>query len=314
MTHSVKPCTPTPFFTVIVPCFNTGAVLRTAIESVLSQSFQDFELIIVNDGSTDPVTLQILAELNDDCHIIHQSNQGQGTARNHALNGARGQYITFLDSDDHWFPHTLQTHYSLIQRYSPAVCFAAHIDLHGNGSIDYSGQDSLSCQYFDDFASFYRATSLNIFLPGCFCIQSACLGLANRFLEGRVNAEDLHLILRLASQKGFVNVLAPPVLAYRQHALSSTKDLSRGEQGIREIYRRRRQNHYPYFSDHPLILARILTSHARSASIGILSQKSYVKAFRLYFMTLIDNLMILRLRYVFGFWLIFVSSLLTSFE
>jgi glycosyltransferase involved in cell wall biosynthesis len=283
--------------------------LRTAIASVFSQSFQDFELIIVNDGSTDPATLQILAELDDCCQVIHQSNQGQGTARNHALNLAKGQYIAFLDSDDHWFPHTLQVYSSIILRYSPAVCFASHLDFSGTASLIYTGSDMISCEQFEDFASFYRATSLNIFLPGCFCIQSACLGLANRFLEGRINSEDLHLILKLASQKGFVNVMAPPVLAYRQHALSSTKDLSRGEQGIRELYRRRRQKHYPYFSNHPLILARILTSHVRSASIELLRLHHYRSALRLYVLGFLDNLLIIRLRYLMGFWVVYLFSL-----
>lgn len=298
-----------PFFTVIIPCFNTGSLLRVAINSVLTQSFQDFELLVVNDGSTDPETLQILAEYSEQCLVLHQPNQGQGTARNHAISHSSGRYVAFLDSDDYWFPHTLQVYHDAIKSHSPAICFASHLELVGETPLADPGFHGLACQYFVDYASFYRSTKLNIYLPGCFCICRDSLGSSRRFLGGRVNAEDLHLILQLASQRGFVNVLSPPVLAYRQHPLSSTKDLSRGERGIKELYRQRSQRRYPYFTAHPRLLAKILTSHSRSASIGLLRQKHYRKALSLYFLSLADNLLIFRLRYVIGFWLVFLNSL-----
>ena len=87
---------------VVLPVFNGGRYIRKAIDSVLSQSFDDFELIIVNDGSTDN-TLEIINGFDDErIIIINQENRGPGAARNSALEIAKGEYVMFLDCDD-WF-------------------------------------------------------------------------------------------------------------------------------------------------------------------------------------------------------------------
>lgn len=87
---------------VVLPVFNGGKFIGRAIESVLGQSLEDFELIIVNDGSTDN-TLDVISSFDDErIRVITQSNQGPGAARNRALEIASGEYVMFLDSDD-WF-------------------------------------------------------------------------------------------------------------------------------------------------------------------------------------------------------------------
>uniref|UniRef100_UPI0038660B57 glycosyltransferase family 2 protein n=1 Tax=Methanobrevibacter sp. TaxID=66852 RepID=UPI0038660B57 len=87
---------------VILPVFNGEKFIKKAIESVLNQSLSDFELIIVNDGSTDN-TLDIIESFNDErITVISQSNQGPGASRNRALEIVSGEYLMFLDSDD-WF-------------------------------------------------------------------------------------------------------------------------------------------------------------------------------------------------------------------
>lgn len=91
-----------PKISVILPTFNSEKYIKKAIISVLNQSFNDFELIIVNDGSTDS-TLNIIQEFNDSrIKLINQTNQGPGKSRNIALKHAKGDYILYLDSDD-WF-------------------------------------------------------------------------------------------------------------------------------------------------------------------------------------------------------------------
>lgn len=89
-----------PFFTVIVPTFNRAAVLVQAVASVLSQKLTDFELLIVDDGSTDD-TPAVVAALDDArIHSLRQENRGVSAARNLGLSHARGEAVTFLDSDD----------------------------------------------------------------------------------------------------------------------------------------------------------------------------------------------------------------------
>jgi len=97
----------TPRVTVIMPVYNGARYIRQAIQSVLGQTCQDWELIVVNDGSTD-ATPSILAGFSDRrITVIHQPNQGEAVARNAALNAACGEYIAFLDADDLYLPNAL---------------------------------------------------------------------------------------------------------------------------------------------------------------------------------------------------------------
>ena len=86
---------------VIIPCFNHGHYLDEAIDSVLAQTFQNFEIIVVNDGSTDPATIELLKGYDrPKTKVIHTSNQGLPSARNNGIQAAIGEYILPLDADD----------------------------------------------------------------------------------------------------------------------------------------------------------------------------------------------------------------------
>jgi len=90
-----------PRVSVIIPCFNLGEFLEDAINSIQEQSFKSVEIIIVNDGSTDPETLRILANLDYRvCRVIHTTNQGPASARNTGIAECKGEYILPLDADD----------------------------------------------------------------------------------------------------------------------------------------------------------------------------------------------------------------------
>jgi glycosyltransferase involved in cell wall biosynthesis len=91
---------------VIIPTFNRAAFLREAIDSVLAQTAKDFELIVVDDGSTDH-TRELVAEYGDRIRYLFQSNAGASAARNFGFHHAAGNFIAFLDSDDLWLPKKL---------------------------------------------------------------------------------------------------------------------------------------------------------------------------------------------------------------
>ncbi|HQT30370.1 MAG TPA: glycosyltransferase [Thiobacillus sp.] len=96
---------------VVMPCYNAALFVEEAIESVLQQRYPSIELIIVDDGSTDAST-RIIARLAaahpDRITVLHQTNSGPYTARNHGLDHAHGNFIAFLDADDTWHPDALQ--------------------------------------------------------------------------------------------------------------------------------------------------------------------------------------------------------------
>ena len=97
-----------PQLTVIIPTYNRGWILKEAIDSVLTQDYKDFELIVVDDGSTDN-TSEILASYGNDIKVLFQENKGVSAARNRGIAEASGQFIAFIDSDDLWLPQKLST-------------------------------------------------------------------------------------------------------------------------------------------------------------------------------------------------------------
>ncbi|MBA7555263.1 Undecaprenyl-phosphate 4-deoxy-4-formamido-L-arabinose transferase [subsurface metagenome] len=93
-----------PYISVIMPCYNGAQYLREAIESILNQTFHDFEFVIINDGSTD-ASQEIIDSFNDDrMLVIQQKNMGITKSLNKGLEMARGEYIARQDADDISFP------------------------------------------------------------------------------------------------------------------------------------------------------------------------------------------------------------------
>jgi glycosyltransferase involved in cell wall biosynthesis len=94
-----------PLVSVIIPTYNRGGMIRDAIASVLNQDFKDFELIVIDDGSTDD-TPAILETFGRAIRIVRQANRGVSAARNQGIALASGKLLTFLDSDDLWLPQS----------------------------------------------------------------------------------------------------------------------------------------------------------------------------------------------------------------
>jgi len=93
-----------PLVSVIIPTYNRDKFIGEAIQSVLDQTFRDFEILVIDDGSTDETAGVIKSFLDDRVRYIYQANQGRSHARNHGLKKAAGLYIAFLDSDDLYLP------------------------------------------------------------------------------------------------------------------------------------------------------------------------------------------------------------------
>lgn len=93
---------------IVIPTYNRENVIKECVESILCQTYEDFEIIIVDDGSTDR-TKKIVQQVEDSrLHYIYQDNQGACVARNHGIEAAKGEYIAFQDSDDKWEPKKLE--------------------------------------------------------------------------------------------------------------------------------------------------------------------------------------------------------------
>lgn len=124
-----------PLISIVVPVYNTANYLPKCAESILSQSFKDFELILIDDGSTDGSTeiCDRLAGGNDNVVCIHQENKGVSAARNRGIEVSRGRYIWFCDSDDMIIDGALATLSRCIEDLSPKMIVFSVDQIDGNG-------------------------------------------------------------------------------------------------------------------------------------------------------------------------------------
>ncbi len=113
-----------PFFSVIIPVYNRAAALRDAIASVQAQTCQDFEIVVVDDGSRDDPAATVAAIGDPRIRFFRQENAGGAAARNNAIDEARGRFIAPLDSDDVFLPHHLASMKSLLQDTIDTVGYA----------------------------------------------------------------------------------------------------------------------------------------------------------------------------------------------
>lgn len=117
-----------PFFSVIIPLYNKQDFIQNTISSVLNQSFSDFEIIIIDDGSTDESLLKVLEFKNPKIFIYKTENKGVSNARNLGISLAKADYICFLDADDYWYPFFLEQMYKYIQLLPDQKVFACAIE------------------------------------------------------------------------------------------------------------------------------------------------------------------------------------------
>lgn len=128
-----------PAISVIIPAYNSAETIRRVADSVLAQSFRDFELIIIDDGSTDD-TSQILQSYQDKrLRIYTQKNQGPALTRNHGIELARGKYIMFIDSDDYVADGYLEKYYRTITDQNSDLVIGGYQHLK-NGKVDFVRQ------------------------------------------------------------------------------------------------------------------------------------------------------------------------------
>lgn len=112
-----------PRITVVIPAYNAAWCVRRAIDSVLAQSWSDYELVVVDDGSTDD-TADVLAAYGAQIKVVRQTNAGLSAARNAGIKAAAGEWVAFLDADDWWLPEKLAAQMALIAR-EPDIGFCS---------------------------------------------------------------------------------------------------------------------------------------------------------------------------------------------
>lgn len=185
---------------IVMPLFNKENTVERAIRSVLSQTDADFELIIVDDGSTDLSYQRCLTFVDPRIRIIQQTNQGVAAARNNGVEAGTGTYLCFLDADDAYEPSFLQQIRALVALNPDAALYSCRYQVMAK-----SGKlQQFKCQYANDFAGpvadFFNAYRQNrgFICSSCFAISRTMFQRAGGFPAGVRIGEDISLWLKAA--------------------------------------------------------------------------------------------------------------------
>ncbi len=135
-THKNRVAAEKPTVSVVITCYNYAQYLPTCIESVLSQTFNDFEVIVVDDGSTDNTCDVLKPYLNDPrIRYVRQENSGQAKAKNNGIHHSRGRFVAFLDADDFWAPTKLERQINFFQDERVGVVYSRYRFVNEDGNI-----------------------------------------------------------------------------------------------------------------------------------------------------------------------------------
>ncbi len=217
---------------VITPAFNAATHIHAAIASVQAQSYQYWEMIIVNDGSIDE-TAAILDEQDDPrIRVIHQPNRGVSVARNAGLDAARGRYVTFLDADDRLPPDALTTRARFLDNH-------LEVDI-VNGGVTITRAERVVRQYMPDLQQGPFATRLarleeGVFMGPFYMVRRDRIG-QHRFPIGVSHCEDIIFFLTLAQSRGLCyGAVVESVYEYRLNSGSAMSNLDGLEAGYLDL-------------------------------------------------------------------------------
>jgi GT2 family glycosyltransferase len=291
--------TPSPLFSVVVPTYNRLPLLAAALDSVWRQTLADYEVIVVDDGSTDG-TREWLAEQATRVRVCRQENKGPGAARNLGAGAARGRYIVFLDSDDLWFPWTLATYADVLaDGAKPTSIAAALLEFSEPRELTGIGPAPMCLARHGDFLA---AGANGVFVgSNMLIVERRALLDCGGFVTDRLNAEDHDLMLRLGTQPGFVQVIAPKTVAWRRHPCSETADRTSTIRGIARLVDREDAGFYPGGPERRGDRHRFITQHVRAASLAVTGSALTGEAFGLYGRSFRWHCEERRWRYLLGF-------------
>jgi glycosyltransferase involved in cell wall biosynthesis len=221
-----------PIFSIIIPCYNQAKYLKECVDSVSAQTFSDFEILLIDDGSPDntrDVALE-LSNLENRLQYLHKPNGGLSSARNFGIAHSKGTYLVFLDSDD---------------SIKPDFLAASYAKLSGDTDITVTGysyfNDSLSIHHtvlYDENISFKHIIGGNICPPVSIAIKKSFLDSVDLFDETLNSAEDWDLWIRFFKAGATLAIINQDLANYRVHEHSMSRNAVRMYNALKTVAER----------------------------------------------------------------------------
>lgn len=188
-----------PFISVIVPLYNKVSYIRNALISIMDQTFTDFEILVVNDASTDDSIFVVEEFLSEKVKIIHhEKNKGLAAARNTGIKNATSNFITYLDADDVWKPTFLEHIFTLTKEFPDAKIFATNYEEIWETTLKtpFNGSENLAPNFKGYIDFFALNLKQGIYCHGSVCFHKSVFEKIGLYNEDIQFSEDLDFNIR----------------------------------------------------------------------------------------------------------------------
>jgi glycosyltransferase involved in cell wall biosynthesis len=204
-----------PLFSIIIPVFNRASTVSSTIESVLNQAYKDFEIILVDDGSSDEIEKNISNYIAEKELIFHaQPNSGVSSARNKGASLSKGKYLIFLDSDDHVTQNWLSDFEKKINPKNPEIIYCGINRL----------KENILVEYTDPKNPYRDGQSFGNVIPGSFCIKSEFFKNIGGYDDKLAYGENTELGFRIKMENPTTSFISSPNLYYNMYENSHGKN------------------------------------------------------------------------------------------
>ncbi len=209
-----------PKVSVVIPAYNAERFVAKAIDSVLNQTYRDYEIIVVDDGSTDN-TLEVLKSYGDKVRYVRQSNKGASAARNTGIRHANGKYIAFLDADDVWFSQKLEKQVKVLDERPEFGLVYSNVEFPSRQNGVVQTQFDLKRPYSGKILS--KLIVMNAIPTSTVVARKECFEKVGLFDESLVASEDHDMWIRIATRYD-ATYLEDPLMMNGLHSGSLSRD------------------------------------------------------------------------------------------
>jgi glycosyltransferase involved in cell wall biosynthesis len=286
-----------PSISIIIPAYNRAGLIGETLRSVWNQTVPPKEIILVDDGSTDGTVAAVEREFsvfskqfsghsksniqNPTFKILRQQNAGPGAARNLGASVARGEYLAFLDSDDLWFPWTLETYLEVIEKENrPGFIAGCPFLFERKEQVDAVGNEKLQTTRFADYLQ--SGEERRWWGVSSFVVKKSLLDRVRGFAPEFVNGEDADFVMKCGVEPGFVQVVSPFTFGYRKHEANITNAFDKNLAGARLQIRNEKSGVYSGGKSRSWERRHILSRQIRPVAVAALENRRPDAAWELY--------------------------------